>query len=497
MTSSAAPHPTYGNWRRPKRAGLGPLGLIGTIGVFVGLVLVLVVSMISISAAAVVAVPLVAVLGPLAVRTPDGRNAYQMVALRIGWRSRKRRGETLYVSGPLSRRSGGRFRPPGLLSRVKVVEGRDAYDRPFGVLHHRGSNLFTIVLCCEPDGGSLVDPDQVDTWVAMWGGWLARLAHEPGLRGASVIVETAPDPGTRLASEVLPRLVDGAPPAARAVMEEVVNSYPDASSEMHTYVTLSYGVPPGRRRDSDDVVTDLATRIPGLLGGLVGAGGGSAYPLSAERIAEIVRVAYEPAVAADVLRLRAEDGGTGLEWEDAGPAACVETVTAYHHDSGVSRTWLLSLAPRGTVQSNVLRGLMEATPGTRRKRVAILYRPIDPATSARIVEADRRNAQFMATSTRGMVQARAAMEVRAAEQAAAEEATGAGLVEFTMVVTVTVDTAAELDDASVAVRNHFGAARLAMRPADRMQAAAFTCALPTGILPWEQTLVPRELQEAM
>jgi hypothetical protein len=103
----------------------------------------------------------------------------------------------------------------------------------------------------------------------------------------------------------------------------------------------------------------------------------------------------------------------------------------------------------------------------------------------------------MASSTRGMIQARAASEVRAAEQAAAEEASGAGLVEFSLLLTVTVDSAADLDDASVAVRNLLGASRIAMRPADRMQAAAFTCSLPVGILPWEQTLIPHELQEAL
>ncbi|WP_405810941.1 hypothetical protein OG729_39165 [Streptomyces sp. NBC_00210] len=497
MSTEAVTHPTYGNWRRPRRPGLGPLGLVGTVGVFGGLVLVLLASLVSLVAAAVVLVPLVVVLTPLTLRTQDGRNLYQLMTLRIGWRRRKAKGAHLYVSGPLSQRPGGRFRPPGLLNRVTADEGRDAYDRPFGVLHHRNRNLYTVVLGCEPDGGSLVDPDQVDVWVAMWGEWLARLSHEPGLRGASIIIETAPDPGTRLAAEVLPRISPDAPPAARAVMEEVVQRYPSASSEMHTYITLTYGIPPGQKRKHEDVLADLAIRIPGLLSGLVGAGGGSAYPLSAERIAEVVRVAYDPAVAADVLSARAQHGGTGLEWEDAGPAACLETVDAYQHDSGISRTWMLTLAPRGTVRSGVLRGMLEAAPGTRRKRVALLYRPIDPATSARIVEADRRSAQFMATSGRGMVQARAASEVRAAEQTAAEEASGAGLVEFSLMLTVTVDSADQLGDASVTVRNLLASSRISMRPADRMQAAAFSCTLPTGILPWEQTLVPHELQEAL
>ncbi|UNS99457.1 hypothetical protein MMF93_25640 [Streptomyces tubbatahanensis] len=497
MSTHAASSPTYGNWRRPRRPGLGPFGMIGTAGLFGGLVVTLLASLISLAAAAVVLVPMSIVLVPLLIRTQDGRNAYQLLALRIGWMRRKSKGATTYVSGPLSRRTGGRFQPPGLLGRMQMREGRDAYDRDFGVLFHRSRNFYTIVLACEPDGGSLVDADQVDNWVAAWGGWLSRLSHETGLRGASVIVETAPDSGTRLANEVLPRLAPDAPPAARAVMEEVVERYPQASSEMHTYITLTYGVPAGQKVKHDELITEIATRIPGLLSGLVGAGGGVAYPLSAERIAEVVRVAYDPAVAGEVLDLRARHGGTGLEWDDSGPAACYEDVGSYQHDSGVSRTWMLTLAPRGTVRANVLRGLLEPSPGTRRKRVALLYRPIDPATSARIVEADRRAAQFMATSGRGMVQARAATEVRAAEQTAQEEATGAGLVEFSLMLTVTVDDEDELADASASMRNLQGAARLSMRPADRMQAAAFSCTLPTGILPWELTLVPRDLREML
>ncbi|WP_322746943.1 SCO6880 family protein [Streptomyces tauricus] len=497
MSTEAAAPPTYGNWRRPRRPGLGPLGMVGTFAVFGGLVLALLVSLASLVAAVVMLVLMVFLLTPLVLRTQDGRNLYQIIALRVGWFRRRAKGAHTYISGPLSQRPEGHFRPPGLLSRLTMHEGRDAYDRSFGVLHNPDRNQYTIVLGCEPDGGSLVDSDQVDVWVAAWGQWLARLSHEPQLRGASLIVETAPDPGTRLANEVLPRIRADAPAAAKAVMREVVERYPSASSEMHTYITLTYAVPPMQKRSQSDIITELAIRIPGLLSGLVGAGGGTAYPLSAERIAEVVRVAYDPAVAGEVLNLRGQHGGSGLEWEDAGPVTTYESVSAYQHDSGVSRTWLLTLAPRGTVMSNVLRGLLQPAPGTRRKRVALLYRPIDPATSARIVEADRRAAQFMATSGKGMVQARAASEMKAAEQTAAEEAAGAGLIEFSLMVTVTMDSQSQLDDAAVSIRNLQAAARLSLRPADRVQAAAFTCTLPVGVLPWENTFVPQSLQEAL
>jgi len=496
-TAESVKTPTYGNWRRPRRAGLGSLGLVGTIGLFGALVLVLLTSMISLNVAIVMGIPFAVALGPLAIRTQDGRNLYNMVGVRVGWLRRKSMQQHLYVSGPLSARPGGRFRPPGLLSRVTMLEGTDPYDREFGVLYHRSRNQYTIVISCEPDGGSLVDSDQVDTWVALWGEWLSRLAHEPGLRGASVVVETAPDSGTRLVSEVLGRISPDSPPAARAVMEEVVHGYPEASSEMNTYITLTYAPSGGARRAKEEMLTDLGLRMHGLLNGLVAAGGGWAEPLSAERIAEIVRIAYDPAVTAEVLEVRAQHGYTGLEWADAGPAAAVETVTHYQHDSGVSRSWLLTLAPRGTVRSSVLRSLLAPTAGVRRKRVALLYRPIDPATSAKIVESDRRTAQFMANSTRGLVRARAQSEIEAAEQAAAEEASGAGLVEFSMVVTLTVDSVADIPDVNVTMRNLLGATRIAMRPADRVQAAAFTCALPVGVLPWEQTVVPQEFQEAL
>ena len=161
------------------------------------------------------------------IRTQDGRNAYQLIADKRSDGCDARPRDRRPTSRGRSRGAtpGGSSRPD-FSAGCRMAEGRDAYDRDFGVLFHRTRNFYSIVLGCEPDGGSLVDPDQVDTWVAAWGGWLARLSHEPQLRGASVIVETAPDSGTRLANEVLPRLDPNAPPAARAVMEEVVQNYP-------------------------------------------------------------------------------------------------------------------------------------------------------------------------------------------------------------------------------------------------------------------------------
>jgi hypothetical protein len=356
MIMAETTRPTYGNWRLPTRPGIGPLGLLGTALLLGGLVAALLVALVSWIAALTLAGGVTAVIVPLAIRTPDGRSGLTALADRAGWTARKLTGTTTTLTGPLSRESQGRFRLPGLLKNVEMLEGRDAYGRRFGVLHDQQAGTYSIVLDCDPDGGALVDADQVDLWVACWGGFLAGLAHEPGLAGASVIVETAPDPGTRLAAEVLPRLHPNAPAVAKDLMKEIVAAYPAASSETATFVTLTYRQPHGSRLAtrgdrSADMVMNLATRIPQLAASLVASGGGEVRPVAAERLADVTRAAYDPAAAPLILRASAEQGGTGQEWADAGPVTTQETADFYLHDGFVSRSWVACEAPRGSVRS--------------------------------------------------------------------------------------------------------------------------------------------------
>ncbi|MBD3550609.1 SCO6880 family protein, partial [Streptomyces sp. SP18CM02] len=116
---------------RPRRPGLGPLGLLGTVVAFGGLVVVLLASLVSISVALTVLVPLALFLGPLALRTADGRNVYQLVAIRIGWLKRKAECSHTYVSGPLTRLPVVNFSPPGMLPRVMLLNGTYAYGSTF------------------------------------------------------------------------------------------------------------------------------------------------------------------------------------------------------------------------------------------------------------------------------------------------------------------------------------------------------------------------------
>jgi hypothetical protein len=243
------------------------------------------------------------------------------------------------------------------------------------------------------------------------------------------------------------------------------------------------------------MAADLAVRVPPLAAALAAAGAGPALPMSAAQIADAVRGAYDPSALPALPG--AEPGSCGQEWHGCGPSVAEETIDAYHHEGSVSRTWVASEAPRGTVRSGVLRGLLEPSPQAVRKRVTLLYRPLDQASAARAVEADRRTAHFMATSASGLVSARASAAVRAAEQAAAEEAAGAGLTEFALLVTATAGSADELRAAGADIANLAASARLRLRTARGQQASAFAVTLPAGVLPWLRTLAPVHLRGAL
>jgi hypothetical protein len=471
---------------------LGTLALLGAL--VVGIVLMLV----SRVAALVWAGVAVAVLVPVSIRR-DGRSGWSRLVAQVAWARGRRRRQHLYRSGLVGVVPGGRHTLPGVGARTELLETVDAYDRPMGMLHVASTGHWTVVLRCDADGAALVDAEQVESWVARWGQWLANLSHEPGLVAATVTVETAPDPGTRLQAELSATTRADAPAVARTVMDEIAATYPSGSSAIKTWVQLVYrGTGPGGRRDADAMAVELGSRVPGLAAGLATTGAGAATPMSAAEIAETVRVAYDPAAATltDTARAEGAAAGAGIEWADAGPVAAQEAWDHYQHDSGISTSWIMSEAPRGTVLSSVLSRLVGPHPDIARKRVTLVYRPHDPATAAQLVEADVRTAAFLAQTQRQGT-ARHDLALRSARQSAAEEAAGAGLIRFSLLVTVTVDQAAHRLHAERVLEGLGATARLRLRKAYGAQAVTFAAGLPTGLVLPEHVRVPAMIREGL
>jgi hypothetical protein len=495
---------TYGNWRQPRSAGIGAFGSLGTAVIFAGLIAVILAMMLGGLVPAVVVGTLVLLaLSVMLFRDKHGASLAQRVGVRLGWAQARAAGAHLYRSGPLGRTPWGVHQLPGLAAQSRLSEYRDSYGRPFALLHVPATGHYTVVIASDPDGAALVDEEQVDGWVAHWGAWLASLGHEPGLVAASVTIETAPDTGFRLRREVGLHADPNAPAVAKAMLAEATSTWPIGSATVRAWIALTFAAahrPGGRRRGEEEVGRELAARLPGLTQGLGATGAGACRPVTARALCEAVRVAYDPAAERLLDAARAEAQEADLAWSDVGPVAAQAGWDYYRHDGAVSTSWSMTVAPRGEVYSSVLARLVAPHPDIARKRVSLLYRPLPAGRAARIVELDKRNADVRATSST-RPSARVLVEQRAAAATAAEEARGAGLVNFGMVVTATVDDGPDLPerlaDARAAVDNLSATARLVLRPVYGSQDSAFAASLPLGLVLPRHLKVPSEIREAL
>ena len=252
----------------------------------------------------------------------------------------------------------------------------------------------------------------------------------------------------------------------------------------------------GKRRKEEEMSRELASRMPALTQSLNATGAGAARPVTAQEMCETIRIAFDPASAVLIDEARSQGVAPEMSWTDVGPSGTQAFWDKYRHDSAWSISWMMTQAPRGEVFSSVLSQLVAPHPDIDRKRVTLLYRPLDAATSARMVEADKRNASFRATSS-SRPSARSMAEARAADRTAQEEARGAGLVNFGMVCTGTVMSAEQLPDMVAAMDNLSATARVLLRPAYGSQDSAFAAALPLGIVLPNHLSVPAGLRESL
>lgn len=496
--SESTPVRTYGNWRRPQSAGLFGLGKLGTTVMLGGLIVVVLCVMFwGIIAGAVVGLVLALFLGLILRRDRHHRNALTNATARAAWWRARRRGAHLYRSGPLGRTGWGTYQLPGLSAQLRLTEQEDSYGRRFAMLFCPRTTTYTVVIGAEPEGSALVDVEEIDMRVADWGAWLASLGDEPGVIAASVTIETAPDSGARLRREVVHRMDPNAPAFAQAVLEDAMDTYPAGSSTVRVFIAITFSAisrVDGKRRKGEEVGRDLAARLPGLTARLASTGAGAAVPLTAERVCELVRIAYDPAAAPIIEKAYADGEPVELRWTDAGPAAHQASWDGYRHDGAYSVTWAMSEAPRGYVQSGVLARLLRPHPEIARKRVTLLYRPVDSGAAAGMVEADARNAEQRVAVSRKPT-ARDLQALRYAARNATEEASGAGLINFGMLVSATVMNPQQAAQLRATVDSLGATARLRLRIVHGAQDSAFAAALPLGLVLPRHLRVPAELQE--
>jgi len=482
---------TYGNWKRQSVAGyfgLGPKGALVSFGLIIVALIALFQRQWIILALAVLSILSMQLL--LRVRDRNHRHTGNKIATTLGWQRQKYAGANLYRSGPLGVDRLGKSRLPGLAAKSELLEVEDSYNRTFCIVRNPARRHYTVVLSAHPDGNALVDQDQIDTWVGQWGNFLAALGDEARLVGFTVTIETAPDGGAFLAREVNMNLSDTAPEFAKQYMQDVVDTFPDGAANTTAWLAFTYQMEPGATKDQDEFIRFFQSRMTFLTTHLEGSGVGSVSPVTADELCEYIRVAYDPAASTLVEDARAAGESLHLDWEDTGPSAYDAEWDYFKHDSGTSVSWFMSQAPRGEVFSRVLEPLLEPIAFVERKRVTLIYRPIPSDEAAEMVEKDSTRASHRATSAKAGE--RHSIEYKQAKATEVEEAQGAGLVRFGMIVTATTRRPDKLDELVTAVEARGrSSSRIRLRRAWATQASSFAAGLPLGIVLPEQITVSR------
>ena len=490
---------TYRGWRRQASAGLGSLTLLPTVALFTGALLTVVALLVGGPVDGLVTAGVVLLLLlPVVVRVAD-RPAWREIALRLAWWRARSRGATLYRSGPLGG-TGGTFRLPGLLAQTRVWRAQDAYARVFALVEHPAGRSWTVVLAVNPHAGALISAEERDVRVAQWDRWLAGLSREPGVEQVAVVLDQMPDPGRVLQVAVEAGLDPTAPPFALAMMRDAARHLPTGGAEITAHVAVTFSgrelrVTGQGEAAAEQAAVEIGTRLPGLSRSLVATGSGEGRPLTPEVLAARVRGWYDPAVQVPLAEAEARGEEAGITWDDAGPVAAQETWASYRHDSGLSRTYEMVSPPRGAVFDSVLLPLTAPMGGVRRKRVTLLFRPLDAASAPATLDRQVRAAINRAGRRRGLVHAHDSAEVRSALQAAGEEATGAGVTNFSLVVTVTEEDEQALRQAGETVTRAARQAQLRLRPVHGGQAAAFATGLGVGVVPVDHSVVPPALRD--
>lgn len=472
----------YGRWERPRSAGFfgltwgaSMLGLGLIIAVMVAFMITRspLVALGTLAAGAVVFTPLVITRG--------GRTGWELLLLRAQFMMARARGEHLYRAGRFAAIP-GIAKLPGLLADSRLSEYESPGGKRFAMIHVRRSDHYTVVLRVIPRGKELVDQSRIDAWVEGYGQFLATQSRGGEVVAVTSVLDNVVETRLKQAREVTRLVRPQAPQYARAVMREAAADTGGVGVRVEARVAITYrAIGRGRiLRDEAEQAREIGQRLQGVLSQLARAGL-PATPLQAWEVLGLVRSRYDLAAQRDV-----EAAGPSLldtqSWDSVGPLAHVNRWDHYIHDGARSITWEMDAAPRGAVMETVLEELLRPRPDVPRKRVAVVYRPHSAAEATSLVDSDFRDAIAAEQTERGIASAAARIRVANTGASREEQARGAGLTRFGVLLTVTDHLDGDLPGIEASVKAMAAASRLSVRRCYGSQDAAFAASLGIGLI---------------
>jgi len=138
---------SYGNWRRPRSAGMWGFGTLALCMLMGGATLAALVAMQrGLAAGGAVAALVCVVVVPMRFTDRFGRHVWQRGLGALSWQLGRARGQDLYCSGPLARTGHGTHLLPGLAAGIEALDAFDGLGRPFGLLWHRSVGQVSAVI---------------------------------------------------------------------------------------------------------------------------------------------------------------------------------------------------------------------------------------------------------------------------------------------------------------------------------------------------------------
>ncbi|MGV9277741.1 SCO6880 family protein [Streptomyces griseosporeus] len=370
---------------------------------------------------------------------------------------------------------------PGVGASSTLIKALDpTTGRPVGVVHDRTTDYMTVTTLLAP-GGSLMAPTAaVQGSLRTWSSVLDAMSTDEQIKGASVTIQITPGAGEALGDDVASRKDPGAPKLAKQIIDELVRTTPAATASVAPWMSVTVD-PLATANPPQDLAEQVAEtlRVVDSID-LSGTGTDITRRATDVDLRRIVRSAYDP----DVFNARDAEFEE-LQWGECGPQAADDTWEDYAHDGGVSVCWVLREMPRRPIPYSVLLPLL--APGRFQRRVTLSYRVLDPHEGEAVLEREISRAAQRAQVT-AEVKGRAKWSQKAdfqrAEQAAAQMAGGAQVVDWTLMVTGTARSAADLPAMRQELERAVKATRgIRMRPAYGAQAACFAATLPLGYNP--------------
>ncbi|MGO2519969.1 MAG: SCO6880 family protein [Microbacterium sp.] len=502
----------YGNVQVPRYARTMGLAMASVFLVIVGGVstfLLMQVFAVPIHFAAIALLLAIAGVWFLETGRKQGRTRLERAVGKHMFRKAKKKRTTTYLSGPTSQMPDGSYRAPGLLASTAMFEGSDHLGRPFAFLWDEVKRTGTVFFTAASSGMDLQDQEVIDFLVSGWGGYLHQAGTLAALEQVSVTVTSLRDTGERLPAAVAEHRsrVDAAavPSFAREAVDEIVADVNAGTGRVDARIAVTFSGSPDAdqgldARSREELMGEVMVHLPAMVEQLELSGGGVVSYLAAQEMIDTTYVAYNPESAVAVEQARLSGVGTGLTWEEVGPVvADANRSDRYEHSGGYSQTFQVWKPPAGVFRESSLMALLKPDDISEQKRVTILYRPMTPEQSQTRVQTAVADADYETNQKgRKATGAQLASAARAKKTEAEISASGATLIRFSFIITVTVMDPALLRRVPSMVRNAAQTGvQLSVRPSTGNEDASFAIGLGLGVVPAKWATISPQLRQAL